>query len=217
MSMESRKRAGEKSLVEQAPVLRIGDIAAEAGVSVDALRFYERRGLLRPAGRRASGYREYSRESVRLVRFIRRAQALGFTLAEVEELVRMRERAWAGDGPRQLREAAGAKVRDIDRRVRELHALRRALAQLISACDDACPVDATNVAVVSPRDSTCPDGLPGTAGVLECPLIEALEAETGLGDTKHDTESSRSPKLGRRSAERKRAPAAFPLQTRRTR
>ena len=82
---------------------------------MDTLRFYERRGLTRPAGRRASRYREYSPDSVRLVRFIRRAQALGFTLAEVDDLVRLRERAWAGDAPRQLRDAAGAKVSDIGR------------------------------------------------------------------------------------------------------
>ena len=57
--------------VSATPALRIGDVAAAAGVSVDALRFYERRGLLKPAARRASGYREYTSEAVGLVRFAR--------------------------------------------------------------------------------------------------------------------------------------------------
>jgi DNA-binding transcriptional MerR regulator len=71
--------------------LRIGEVAGRAGVNVQTLRFYERRGLLPEPPRRASGYREYAPESVRRVRFIKRAQELGFTLAEVEELLRLRE------------------------------------------------------------------------------------------------------------------------------
>jgi MerR family transcriptional regulator, copper efflux regulator len=207
----------------ETPLLRIGDVAAQAGVSVDTLRFYERRGLLRPAGRRASGYREYSGETVRLVRFIRRSQALGFTLAEVEELVRLRERAWTGDGPRQLREAADAKVRDIDRRVRELRALRGALARLISACDEACPTDSTSEGTSAACTPSC-TGTGGasasTSAVLDCPLIEALEdeSETGPNDSRQKNDPSRSPKPGRRGAVPKRAPAAVPSSsTRRTR
>src|SRR5439155_14391568 len=99
-----------------------------SGVSVDALRFYERRGLLHPIGRRPSGYREYGPEAVRVVGFIRRAQGLGFTLTEVEELVRLREGAWAGNAPQQLREAALTKVRDVERRIRQLRGLHGALA-----------------------------------------------------------------------------------------
>jgi len=139
-------------------VLRIGDVASATGVSADTLRFYERRGLLRPAGRRASGYREYTQETVRLVRFIRQAQSLGFTLAEVEELVRLRERAWTGGAPSRLREATAEKMQEIDRRLRELRALRGALDKLLKECDTAC---ASNTREVS---------------ALDCPLIEALDA-----------------------------------------
>lgn len=85
-------------------------------------------------------YREYATESVRLVLFIKRAKALGFSLAEVEDLVGLRERAWAGDAPRQLRFAAVTKVEEIDQRIRQLGALRSALAELVDACDTACPV-----------------------------------------------------------------------------
>lgn len=159
--------------VSPGALLRIGDVAARSGASVDALRFYEKRGLLKPARRRASGYREYTPDAVGLVRFIKRAQELGFTLAEVAELVRLRERAWKGNGPGALRKAADAKVSDIDRRIRELRAMRGALARLIAACDEACGIDGASGQTCD-TDDCC---VPPTGGVLDCPLIEALEAE----------------------------------------
>jgi DNA-binding transcriptional MerR regulator len=173
-------------------LLRIGDVASRSGTTVDALRFYEKRGLLKPARRLASGYREYGPDAVRLVRFIRRAQDLGFTLAEVAELVRMRERAWKGHAPGTLRKAAGAKVTDIDRRIRELRAMRGALARLINACDVACGIDGANGAGCD-TDDCC---VAPTGGVLDCPLIEALEAETP------------APTPGRRGGTTRRAPAS---------
>jgi DNA-binding transcriptional MerR regulator len=145
-------------LLAREETIRIGDLAAKTGISVEALRYYEQRGLVTPSGRRASGYREYPADAVRLVRFIKRAQGLGFSLAEVEELVRLRQGAWSGDAPWQLREAAIAKVQDIDRRMAELGALKGALSSLIEACDDACPVESMKAG----------DPLP-------CPLIEAFD------------------------------------------
>jgi DNA-binding transcriptional MerR regulator len=139
-------------------VLRIGDLAARAGVSVDALRYYERRGLLRPTGRRASGYREYPPEAAALVRFIKRAQALGFTLAEVEELVRLRAAARQPAAALAAREVAAAKIRDVDDRVRQLLALRGALAELVDACESTC-------------------GPHGPADEADCPIIRALDTE----------------------------------------
>ena len=136
-------------------VLRIGDLAAQSGVSVDALRYYERRGLLRPAGRRAGGYREYAPEAATLVRFIKRAQALGFTLAEVEELVRLRRDAERPAAALAAREVARAKMHDIDERVRQLSALRAELAELVEACEAVCGA-----------------GDPPAAG---CPIIGALD------------------------------------------
>ncbi|MGH7710886.1 MAG: MerR family transcriptional regulator [Gemmatimonadaceae bacterium] len=140
--------------------IRIGDLASLTGVTVEALRYYERRGLLHPAGRRASGYREYATETVRLVRFIKRAQGLGFTLAEVAELVRLRDGAWSGDAPRKLRDAADAKVADIDGRMRELGALKRVLAELVDACDESCRVNGA-----------------ARGNPLPCPLVEAFDTE----------------------------------------
>lgn len=163
-----------------ARMFRIGDVASATGVSADTLRFYEKRGLLRPIGRRASGYREYSSEAVRLVRFIRRAQSLGFTLAEVEDLIGLRDRAWAGQAPERLRDAVNGKLREIDRRVRELRALRSALNRLATQCDAACKASA-----------------PATP--LECPLVEALETsvERGEAGVGLQSDATRRPVPGR--------------------
>ena len=210
---------------QESPRLRIGDVAARAAVSVDALRFYERRGLLHPIGRRASGYREYDPDTIRLVRFIRRAQALGFTLTEVEDLVRLRERAWVGDAPRKLREAAGAKVADIDHRLRQLRALRGALTKLITACDEACP---TGVSIArgecdQPNGGRRRSARSAANGALDCPLIEALDTDgldlSARGVADQRPEELQPPASGRQAAKRKRTPAHMSVprtSTRRT-
>ena len=222
MSSEQRSTpsVGATAKSEDRRRLRIGDVAERSAVSVDTLRFYERRGLIRPIARRASGYREYEPEVIQLVRFIRRAQALGFTLTEVEELVRLREGAWAGDAPAQLREAAVTKVRDIDQRVRDLRRLRGALAQLISACDKACPVgfgeqceDTTTLRVGAAQKVSAAKPAP-----LDCPLIEALDAdeiEWPAEDLRrHAVHTSRSPTPGRR-VRQKQIPARDPSSSKR--
>jgi Hg(II)-responsive transcriptional regulator len=123
-------------------LLRIGEVAGRASVNVQTLRFYERRGLLADPPRRASGYREYPVESVRRVRFIKRAQELGFTLAEVKELLRLK------DDPRipckQVRSTADAKIADIEQKIRRLKAMRSALGTLVTSCttnqEHDCPL-----------------------------------------------------------------------------
>lgn len=122
--------------------LWIGGVAKKAGVNVQTLRYYERRGLLRSPGRTSSGYRQYPPEAVRLVRFIKRAQDLGFTLEEVGELIRLRDTA--GRKRPNVRALAEAKVREIDRKLVQLQAMRRALGTLIETC--AC----------GDRKPTCP-------------------------------------------------------------
>jgi Hg(II)-responsive transcriptional regulator len=124
------------------PSLRIGEVAAEAGVNIQTLRFYERRGLLKEPPRRASGYREYPHEAVRLVRFIKRAQELGFSLREVEELLALRNRRRGSCA--EVRRAAEAKLEDVSGKIRGLEAMRLALGVLIKSCrrGDAgdCPI-----------------------------------------------------------------------------
>jgi Predicted transcriptional regulators len=138
--------------------VHIGHLAARAGVSADTLRYYERRGLLQPSGRRASGYREYPPEAEEIVRFIKHAQALGFTLAEVEELLPLRRGSVRREVGLEVRAVAMAKIVDIDEKLRLLAALRDTLVTLVAECDETCGAD-------SAADET-----------LGCPIIEALDA-----------------------------------------
>lgn len=111
--------------------MRIGEVADQAGVNVQTLRYYERRGLLREPERRPSGYRAYGEEAVRIVCFIKRAQELGFTLTDVEDLLRL-----TVDGARceDVQEIASAKLADLDAKVAALTAMRGALVDLLGQC-----------------------------------------------------------------------------------
>jgi Cu(I)-responsive transcriptional regulator len=125
----------------------ISQTAKEAGVNTQTLRYYERRGLLPKPPRRGSGYREYPDDAVRIVRFIKRAQELGFSLDEVEELVRLRG---VRRGERQrVRSIAEKKIAQIDEKITHLQAMRGALSTLVESChhggDAECPIiDALN-------------------------------------------------------------------------
>lgn len=144
---------------ERAP-LRIGDLAFAAGVSPDTLRYYERRGLLQPSGRRPSGYREYPIESVAVVRFIKHAQALGFTLAEVEELLQLCGGIGRPGAALSVRAVAVAKLQDIDQKMQQLGTFRGALADLVAECEQACGDGQT---LSDSRD---------------CPILSALDSRT---------------------------------------
>jgi DNA-binding transcriptional MerR regulator len=120
----------------------IADAAARAGVNPQTFRYSERRGLLKPAARRESGYREYTADEVRIVRFIKRAQDLGFTLDETAELLRLRRtRAGRRDAARAV---AMRHQADLEMRIRDLQRMHDALGQLIRAChadrDPHCPI-----------------------------------------------------------------------------
>jgi DNA-binding transcriptional MerR regulator len=121
--------------------LRIGDAAATAGVPTPTLRFYERRGLLKPKARTVSGYRMYSPEEVRTVRFIKRAQGLGFSLREVRELLGLRDLRRPCE---EVRAAARAKLADVEAKLEQLADVRRALRTLVRTCDKgqgrSCPI-----------------------------------------------------------------------------
>lgn len=126
--------------------MRIGKVSREAGVNAQTLRYYERRGLLPKTIRLASGYREYDPATVGLVRFIRNAQDLGFTLNEIRELIALRD-----TGPRsndEVRRVATRKIEEMDRRIRQLRAMKDELAALVEQCsptrcrDDCVIIDA---------------------------------------------------------------------------
>ena len=110
--------------------LRVGEAAVAAEVRIQTLHYYERLGLIRP-GRSAAGYRLYDAETVRSVRAIKRVQGLGYTLREIEELMRIRRRRRGGE---RLGEIVAAKMRDIDGRLRDLRRMKRTLADVAESC-----------------------------------------------------------------------------------
>lgn len=128
--------------------MTIGQLAEQAGVNIETVRYYERRGLLLEPARTESGYRQYEPAAVARLRFIRRAKALGFTLHEIEELLRLRVRNAAAC------QAVGRRTREklelVRRKIRELQAMERSLGSLAAACES--------------RQRT-----------TECPILHALE------------------------------------------
>ena len=113
------------------PGLTIGKLAAAEGVGVETVRYYQRRGLLSQPERRGSGYREYSEaDRARLV-FIRRARRLGFTLAEIADLLGPAE----ANSAAEIARAAQAKLADVDAQLRELELLRCRLRRLLHVCE----------------------------------------------------------------------------------
>ena len=119
--------------------MQIGEMADATGLSRDTLRFYEKRGLLR-ARRGANGYRDYPPEAVDWLRYLRLAQSLGFTLAEIEADLPLLE-ALDASAP-QLRAALERKLADIDQRIDGLHALRGELARRLGQDMASCPLQA---------------------------------------------------------------------------
>jgi DNA-binding transcriptional MerR regulator len=108
-------------------------VAAGAAVNPQTLRYYERRGLLPEPVRSPGRYRAYPAEAVRRVRFIKRAQDLGFTLVEVASLLDLVE--GGPDSCDQARAMAQQKITDLERRIADLQALRAGLARLVATCD----------------------------------------------------------------------------------
>ena len=110
----------------------IGALARAAGVPVSTLRYYERQGLLEPEQRTESNYRWYSARSLQRVRFIRRAQQLGFTLADIRHLLQL-----SGDLPEartQVRRILSARLQAIERQLEQLEHTRRVLRQALARC-----------------------------------------------------------------------------------
>lgn len=132
--------------------LTIGQLAKSVGVHIQTVRYYERRHLLGPATRASSGYRLYGPEEERRLRFIKNAQALGFTLQEIAELLNLRvsSRARCGDVQRKAKE----KLQCVEAKAQDLQALARALERLIRTCRAGQPMD-------------------------HCPILKSLEKERG--------------------------------------
>ena len=123
--------------------MRIGELAAATGATTKTLRFYEESGLLPQPERAANGYRDYGPEALSRLDFIRRGRAAGLTLAQIREVIDIRD---AGDAPcHHVYELLTARVVDIDRQIADLEALRAALIQrrdqAATADPSTCPAD----------------------------------------------------------------------------
>lgn len=123
--------------------LTIGRVARKAGVNIQTVRYYERRGLVSPESYRDSGYRLYTGEAVRKIQFIKNAQELGFTLKEIAGLLRLRvgRRTRCGD----VRRKAETKLDQVNEKIGRLQSMKRVLRGLIHTCrrrgsTDACPI-----------------------------------------------------------------------------
>jgi MerR family transcriptional regulator, mercuric resistance operon regulatory protein len=113
--------------------MRIGEVAAEAGVNVQTIRFYERRGLLKKPRRLPSGYRDYPAGAVKVIRFIKRTQKQGFTLQEIERL--LRRLAARSLTAADVRAGFEAKIRRLDEQIRDLQTLRDELSVSLENCE----------------------------------------------------------------------------------
>ena len=118
--------------------LTIGRLARAAGVGIDTVRFYERAGLMPAPARTASGYRTYARSDADRLTFIRRAKALGFSLDEIGELLRLSQGKGGRAGVKALAER---RLRDLEGRIRELTVMRHTLARYARACSGHGPVE----------------------------------------------------------------------------
>lgn len=120
--------------------LTIGQIARQAGIGVETVRFYERRGLLAGPARTASGYRQYTADAVVRIRFIRRAKELGFTLKEIGELLALR--LDVNTSCAEVKGRANAKIADVEAKIEDLQRMREALSKLVASCGGHGPVSA---------------------------------------------------------------------------
>ena len=124
--------------------LTIGRLAQAAGVNVETIRYYQRRGLLDEPEKPLGGYRRYTDSSAGRVSFIKRAQQLGFTLEEVKGLLKLED----GQSCRETRLLAEHKLAIIEARIADLNRMRRLLKDLIAECEEgkrprSCPIIAT--------------------------------------------------------------------------
>ncbi len=122
--------------------MKIGELARQARVSVDTVRFYEQRGLISPPARSDSGYRQYTDADAKRLRFIVHAKELGFTLEEIKQLLALRA---DGSDCAKVNKVAEEKANEIAARIEKLSSMREVLLELARQCgqgtsDDACPI-----------------------------------------------------------------------------
>jgi MerR family copper efflux transcriptional regulator len=134
----------------QVEALTISRLARLGGVNLETIRYYEREGLLQKPPRTPAGYRMFPTDTARRVRFIKRAQKLGFSLTEIRELLELRIKPGTKRG--DIRARAEAKVADIEQKIQTLEAMKKALRNMTERCDDCGPLS-------------------------DCPILESLDAK----------------------------------------
>ena len=144
-------------------ITTIGTAARQAGVGVETIRFYERRGLVSQPGKPAtSGARHYPRETVTRIRFIRQAQQLGFSLRQIADLLALRASPNADSA--EVRAAAEAKLGEIERKVAQLRAIEAELRALLAICPGGGGLDCCSImdALAQPPQARTPTSNGGT-------------------------------------------------------
>ena len=154
--------------------MTIGKIARKAGVGVETIRFYERKGLIeQPPKPPFAGFRLYSIETVRRVRFIRQAQELGFSLREIDELLALRTDPAVDCA--DVRDRARAKLDEVEHKITRLQRIGAALEELIAAC-------------------------PGEGALRECSIMEAIagpeETDTSANKERRSTNDRKAQNRG---------------------
>jgi MerR family copper efflux transcriptional regulator len=124
-------------------VLTMGQLARQARVNRETVRYYERRRLLQRPSRSVTGYRVFPEDALRRLRFIRHAKMLGFSLEEIRELLALRIDSI--DTCERVRQRTQAKIADIEQKIESLQRMRRALSELVTACSrrrktNECPI-----------------------------------------------------------------------------
>ena len=118
--------------------MRIGQVAKSAGITVEAIRFYEKEGLIEAPSRTNSGYRNYSADQTRIISFIKKAKELGFSLKEIKEILELRYTPGTTCG--DIKRKAEDKVTIITERIDLLIKVRKSLNKLIESCTEESPI-----------------------------------------------------------------------------
>lgn len=174
--------------------MRTGELAEQAGVHVETLRYYERRGLLEAPERSPSGYRSYSAVAVRVARFVKRAQEVGFTFDDVAELLDLAD--GGAESCDVARTTAASRLKDLDQRIADLTAMRGALASLVQTCETTTTTNLPTRRCPQPRRHGGEPIMTRSASTVraqilqvpDCPLVDELhalvhECLTALGDS----------------------------------
>jgi DNA-binding transcriptional MerR regulator len=160
--------------------VRIGEVATQAGVNVETLRYYERRGLLPEPDRSLGGHREYGDDAVRFVRAVKEAQSLGFSLSEIEDYLRQARRA-PGSASDEMRARITAKIHELDAKIDELRTRRAGLTRALDETWESLDRSTANAAYLA-RGGRDPVLRPGDAlHVTNGESVAGTLRETALG------------------------------------